>query len=171
VDAETGFDINGTIYPVPPLDTFDMDEAQVLYDYSGLTLEDFAEDADETPQDREERERKLKNPGLMRALMHVTYQRRHRELKRQDVERLIGSANILQAYATLSSDVQEDEGLPPEQTTDPQPSSESGSVVSSTSSGNDSSTGLAGQAGNLHRIGTTRSDTSSPESPQRTSVG
>ena len=170
MDAETGFDINGTIYPVPPLDTFDMDEAQVLYDYSGLTLEDFAEDADETPEDREARERKLKNPGFMRTLMHVSYQRRHRELKRQDVERLIGSANILQAYASLSADV-EDESLPPGQTTDPQPSSESGSVVSSTSSGKGSSTDSDERVSSLHRIGTTRSDTSSPESPQRTSVG
>ena len=45
-ETESGFVIDGVVYEVPGLDTLTMDEAQVLYDYSGLGLEDFAQSAE-----------------------------------------------------------------------------------------------------------------------------
>ena len=72
---ESGFVIDGVVYEVPGLDTLTMDEAQVLYDYSGLGLEDFAQSADETEEETKARERLFRNPGLMRALMHIAYKR------------------------------------------------------------------------------------------------
>ncbi len=169
--AETGFQIEGDIYEVPSLDTFSMDESQVLYDYSGLLIENFVVPIDETDEELEAREKLYDNPGFMRALMHIAYQRAHPELKASKIKALIGAAKVLEALSTLSSEPVEDESLPPAQTTGPEPSSERSSVVPNTPSGSDSSTGSDGPASTLHRIGTGRSATSSPASTTATSAG
>ena len=99
--AETGFMIDGTLYEVPDLGSFTMDEIQVLYDYSSLTLEDFIEGENETADEAEARELKLRNPGFMRALMHVAYQRGNNKLPTGRVKQIIGSANVITALETL----------------------------------------------------------------------
>lgn len=167
VAAETGFQIDGVIYEVPAIDTLTMDEAQVLYDYSGLRIEDFVERENETADDREQRERKFENPGFMRALMHIAYQRVHTDLRNDKVRALIGSANILQALGTLSSG-EESEELPPASTTEPEPSSPNGSVDSNETSGSDSTTDSAKQDDSQEATGTGRSATLSLASPAET---
>jgi len=156
VAAETGFMIDGALYEVPSLDTFTMDEAQVLYDYSGLTIEDFAvlEDEDENEQvDR------LKNPGFMRALMHIAYQRGNEKLAPAKVRALIGSANLLSSYEHLA--VGEDDALPPESTTEPEQQLLKSSVEQNEPSGDGSTKSSDGQVVPLEPITTLGSGTSS----------
>ena len=145
----TGFEINGTVYPVPTVDTFTMDEAQVLYDYSGLTIEDFLDEEDDETRDRS------KNPGFTKALLHVAYQRGNPTLTRKAVEKVAGSVNSFDALEQLLRDTVEklkaeagDGEIPPAQTSEPDESSPSGSLENKNSSspntetpGNDSPTG------------------------------
>lgn len=160
--AETGFDIDGTVYPVPELDSFDMDEAQVLYDYSGLIIEDFVQlPPDASDEEREQREQKLKNPGLIRSLMHVAYQRGNPKAKPAKVRELVGKANIIASYNGLLGEEGEEE-LPPASTTEPVPQSQNEPVISNESSGDASTNASAQQDDTLVITGTGRSDTSSP---------
>ncbi len=128
--AETGFMIDGNMYEVPDMGTFTMDEAQTLYDYSGLGLEDFASPEDESDDDLRDRERKLRNPGFLRALMHIAYQRGNPAERPGKVKALIGAANIIAALENLAGDepAVEDDGLPPVLTIEPERSSRSGSI-------------------------------------------
>lgn len=142
----TGFMIDGNLYEVPDMGSFNMDEAQTLYDYSGLSLEDFVQPDDETEDETKERERKLRNPGFLRALMHIAYQRGNPTERPTKVKALIGAANIVTALGSLSGDEPdpEDDGLPPVSTIEPEQSSRNGSI------GNDDSrkpsTGLPGMS-------------------------
>lgn len=135
--AETGFNIDGTFYEVPVLDSFDMDEAQVLYDYCGLTLEDFVPPADNTPEDDlAAREQRLKNPGFVRALIHIAYQRGNPDMKPAAVRDAVGHANMLEAYTALAS-VEPEEGepeVPPASTSEQPKPSVSGSLENDVSS-------------------------------------
>jgi hypothetical protein len=112
------FVIDGTDYPIPTLDTFTMDEAQVLYDYAGCVLEDFAPAHPEWPaEEREAYEReqlaKVRNPAFKRALVHVAYQRGNPDLSRARVNETVGSVNVLEVTLAL---LQEDDAGPPELT-------------------------------------------------------
>lgn len=146
-----------------------MDELQVLYDYSSLGLEDFAQSPDETEEEAKERDRRFRNPGLYRALMHIAYQRKHPRIPASQVKKLVGSANVLGSLASLFVPVEEaaDE-IPLASTSEPAPSSPSGSLDnenltpdSSANGGKDSTNGSDEQAVIPTPIGTTRSATSS----------
>lgn len=164
-DETSGFDIEGKTYPVPTLDTFDMDEAQVLYDYAGLGLEDFGPAHPEaTDEEKEANEQeilqKAKNPAFKKALLHVAYARGNPELTSAQVKAAVGKVNILQAtLALLAGD-----DSPPEMT-DSQSEPESNSVSKPpslpTDSGSPSPNGSEGLVALPGRIGTTESATSS----------
>lgn len=122
--AETGFLIDGKHYPVPSIDTFTLDEAQWLYEYSGLTLEDFFTEDDASRNGR--------NPGLIRALMHVAYQRGNPRLKPATVKDVVGSFNAAEAiaavYASLLADMEAADDVPLESTSEPSRPSSSSSL-------------------------------------------
>jgi hypothetical protein len=165
VAAETGFMIDGQLYEVPGWDTFTMDEAQVLFDYTGFTIEDVAADPDETDEAKEERTERFKNPGLLRAFMHIAYQRGNKDVKPARVKTLIGSANLLDSLEAFASkkDGEDEEGdeSPPVSTTEPAPSSPSRPVEQNTSSGSGSETSSDQQDETQERTGTIESDMSS----------
>lgn len=170
-ETTTGFEIDGKHYPVPPIDTFNMDEAQVLYDYSNLVLEDFVKPQDETPEETREREQLFRNPGLIRALMHVAYQRGNPKIPAGRVKALIGSVTIISAYESLAASAPEDgEADPPASTTELAKPSPSDSVTSSGSSGDASTTDSDEPAALPEATGTTKSDTPSPPSVPMTLV-
>jgi hypothetical protein len=165
---ESGFVIDGVVYEVPGLDTLTMDEAQVLYDYSGLGLEDFAQSADETEEETKARERLFRNPGLMRALMHIAYQRKHTKLPSSQIRRLVGAANVLDALQGLTTAEPEADEIPLASTSEPNKPSSSGSLENDSSTppsnetgGNGSPNGSDVQAGLPRATTTTRSATSS----------
>jgi hypothetical protein len=160
-ETETGFMIDGRLYPVPDLGTFTMDEAQILYELAGLSLEDFAASEDEDDEASAERRRRLRNPGFMRALMHIAYQRGNPDMKPARVAALIGNANVVQAFEHLVPDEDEgDDASPPDVTSEPAPSSRTSSDDSSASSGGASSNGLGTPDESPVPTGITRSPTS-----------
>jgi hypothetical protein len=125
VAAETGFSIDGTIYPVPDLGTFNMDEAQVMFDYSGLSMEDFVVPEDETEDEQTARERRLRNPGFLRALMHIAYQRANPTVRPNRVKSLIGNATVIDALGSLVVDDEPEDVDVPLLDVTPQPSESS----------------------------------------------
>lgn len=144
--AETGFIIDGVRHEIPTLDTFTMDEAQVMYDYCGLTIEDFVpviadgDDADEAVV--ADISQKLKNPGFLRALMHVSYQRANPKLSAAKVKSAINNAELLSNYDAYLEygleqleEEQQDEAdaIPPASATGHERSWNESSVVNETS--------------------------------------
>jgi hypothetical protein len=165
VAAETGFTIDGEIYESPGLGELDMDEYQILYDYSKITIDDIVAAPDETDDEKDARLAKYDNPGFIRAMMHIAYRRAQPGVKDATVRTKIGAANVFTALSSLfgPEDQPEGDAGPPAQTTDPEKSSPNGSVDSNTNSGHDSENDSEQPAGQLVPIGTGRSDTSSPE--------
>lgn len=155
--SETKFVIQGRDYPVPTLDTFDMDECELLYEKTGLTLQDVMDD---------EFELKL-SPGLLRTLMLVTLMRGNPTMSRQTAEKIVGKVKAVDALEHLVAEADAD---PPAAaaTGSPPPNSHS----SSPSSGAALSTGSDGRPVSPvpPPIGTPASVTQ-PESDQTISAG
>ena len=93
-----GFEIDGQVYEVPTLDSFDMDEAQLLYDLSGVILEDFIP----APLDASDEEKaahyqlqlvRIRNPAFRRAFVHVAYRRKHEGYDFDALDKGIGKMN------------------------------------------------------------------------------
>lgn len=165
--GESGFVIDGNTYPIPALDTFDMDEAQVLYDYAGCVLEDFAPAHPEWSEEEKQKWdgdqlAKVRNPAFKRALLHVAYARGNPDLKVTEVREAIGKANALDVTVTLFAG---DDAGPPEQT-ESSPSELSNGRSSSTPSNPTASGPLLSRSSDQpdeipEPTGTSESDTSS----------
>jgi hypothetical protein len=164
VDGQTrdGFTIEGKVYASVPMQEWDMDESQILYDYTGLGLEDFAIDPDLPPSDQyEEILRYLKNPGFVRTLLHIAYRRGNPNLKPDRIRQAVGAVNAMQAISEFINDVGDnDDAGPPALMTELEKPSENGSVESNESSGNGSTTASDAQEDQPVTTGTGRSDTS-----------
>jgi hypothetical protein len=115
---ESGFLIDDKLYPVPSVFSLTNDEAQILWDYSGLTIQDFLdEDADE---------RQFDHPGVMTTLMHVAYQRGNPDMKPKKVRELIGGVTRWKAMTGLvaADDEPEEDEIPLALTSEPDSPSE-----------------------------------------------
>lgn len=166
--AETGFDIDGVIYPIPELASLDMDEAQVLYDYSGLAIDDFVPPADDAEEDdREAYLRKIKNPGLIRAYLHIAYQRGNPKAKPSIVRDVVKNANMVQTYTAFIAAGEEEaesgDEVPPASTSEQPGQSPSDSLENNNSNekkaangGQDSTSDSAGQDSHPVTIGVGR---------------
>lgn len=165
-ETDNGFLIDGKHYPMPGLDSLDMDERMVLYDYSGLTREDFLMGEDDDPDEfQREQTKRMRHPGLWKALLHVAYQRGNRDERPNRVKQIVGKVNINEATAHLF-DVEEDDDSPPApggSTSDPSESSRNGSSENdssekqtSESSGDDSTNASDAPAAIPVPTGTTR---------------
>ena len=140
--------IDGVEHEVPALSTFDMDEYQILFDLSGLTVADFA------TEDDDQITRNYWNPGYQRALLVVAYLRTHPGTKRADVEKLIGKVRLADVI-----DQGVDDADPPPQSV--QPPEEVGSSSKSAQSGDHSSNGSDASPAEIpETTGTGKSDTS-----------
>lgn len=175
---EIGFELGGKTYPVPELDTFDMDEAQLLYDYSGVAIEDFAlPDPDEGDEAREEHEKEIesrvRNPAFKRALFEIAVRRGNPTMPWKDVAQLVRGANMVDVLAAFAEAELADEIVsggdanPPEvdsAESTPPPSELSGndSDDSKLNSGEDSPTTSNEPENPLANTGATRSVISSP---------
>lgn len=168
-ETTAGFEIDGARYPIPTLDSFTMDEAQVLYDYSNLALEDFAPAHPEaSDEEREKHEQgllaKVRNPGFKRAMMHVALQRANPDMPAKQVQEHVGRANALDAAVSLlAGDVGEDPT--PDSQKQPSPGSDSRTPSPPSDSGSRSPNGSGQPVALPARIGTTGWVTSSLGSP------
>jgi len=166
-EKESGFVIEDKTYPIPTLDTFNMDEGQVLYDYSGSVVEDFAPaDPRLSKDEQDEHERQIlklaKSPGFKKALLHVAYARGNPGESQSKVREIVGQVNILEATLALYGG---DDKSPPEVTPSPielvKPTASETPSNGSVSGGH--STNDSDPADEIPApTGTTRSDTSSP---------
>lgn len=169
-----GFEIDGAMYEVPTLDSLTMDEAQVLYDYSGLAIEDFAP-AHPSASDEEKKAHgdamlaKAKNPAFKKALVHVAYARGNPDASRSKISELVGKANLIDISLALV--IEEAQQNPPEETSQKQPSepSESRPPLRSLDSGGLLKNGSDEPGGIPEATGTTESGMSST-TPVVTSV-
>lgn len=98
----TGFEINGETYEVPMPSTFDMDEAQVFYDYTGWVVEEiWLGDLDWAEIGRK--------PGFLSALVHIAYRRAHEEEADADIKALVGKQNRLSLFGAMLTAAMPDE--------------------------------------------------------------
>lgn len=139
--AESGFLIDGVQYEIPTLDSFTMAEAKILFECSGLALEDFAVDEDDA-EATDNLRKHLRNPGFIEALMLVAYIRGNRAVPIGKAKTIIGQANLVEA---INSMAEGDDALPPEpeKTESVKRDSEGNSASRSEPSGIASTNGLA----------------------------
>lgn len=159
-DEGKGLTIAGEEYPLPTIDTFDMDEAMILYESCRLTLEDFAID-EEDDEAVEELGEKCKHPGFFKALMQVAYMRGNRGVSAAKAKAIVGKENSMQVFMEfLEAGV---DALPPAE------APRSSELSSSSLENSDSSNGSSGHAlkavsdepaASLEATTTTDSDTS-----------
>ena len=124
------FDLAGTLYEFPDVLDLDMDEWIVVYEYSGLVLEDFA--PLENPEAEAERVHKLRHPGFIKAMTHIGYQRAHPKKTKATVKDLIGNVKMLPLLESMAGDEPESDD-PPTSVSEPQRSFERNQVDSSAS--------------------------------------
>lgn len=139
--AEPTFRIEGREYPIPTQETLTMDEAVLIHDYSGITL-------DQIPQ-------QPGNPKVLKALVHIAYQRGHPDADQDVIRDMIGMVTLVDLLGAVE---EEDDAVPPAPTTSESSASSSDSPPSS---GDDSSEPSTTSQGNGHQsaTGTPESDT------------
>ena len=86
---ETRITVEGTPYVLPSLDTFDLDEAIILYDYSGLTFDAVWE-------------LEGLHPGVIKTLLHVAMLRSDPSLRDRDIRETIGRVNMMEMMSELA---------------------------------------------------------------------
>lgn len=158
-----------------PMADYTMDESQIMYDYCGIVIEDFAplmdeaDDADRAAQ----MEERLKNPGFVRALLHISYQRANPRASSDEIRRFFGSMTrneAMERFTEIVGELEEEgDDSPPELTTEPDRSSLRSSVTNSDSFGESSTTSSDEPDGQAATTGTSGSGTSSPPSLATTS--
>jgi hypothetical protein len=166
--VEAKFVIDGAEYPVPELESFDMDELQIMYDYCGFAREDLLPadpnaSEDELAEHITDVERKLRHPGVWRTMLHVAYRRAHPTEKDARIRELTGKVNLLDALGEI-----EEEQSPPATSSQSEPSSDSDTkpLLPSEASGRPSSNGSEEPDKSPASIGTSGSVTSSqPSAP------
>ena len=98
---ESGLEIDGQRYELPTFDSFDLDEAEILFEVAGVVQEQFAplhpeEATDEDRARKTEAElRLIAKPSFKRALVHIAYRRRHPELSFDEINTRVGKVNAL----------------------------------------------------------------------------
>lgn len=144
-ENEITFTIEGDdkTYTIPGVDEFDFEEFRILWDYTGLVLEDFVpplKDDDGNVLDEEaetERLRRINQPGFLMARCHIAYRRAHPDLNDDHIKKVLGRANFVeiwgqiieQAVEQIKRDGADDDG-PPASAIEPEPSSPSSSIES-----------------------------------------
>lgn len=168
--ADSGFLIDGQTYEVPDLETFNMDEAMILYDNSKLGLEDFALDEDD-PKSAEQLKKNLLHPGYVRTLMTVAYLRGNQGLGREKAEAVIGGSSWFDAYQSYAEKIKAADAGPPEMTPEPEGDADGTTSTSSGHSGDGSTSGSAEPGEIPVPTGTTESDMSQDKGQQMLARG
>ncbi len=89
------FKIGDAEYEIPQVDDFDMDEWEIVYDYSGLIFDDFAPVDDSAAEAA--RERKTSQPAFWRALFHIAYRRANPDASVAEVKGITGQIKMNRA--------------------------------------------------------------------------
>lgn len=85
------FRANGEDLELPEVSTVDLDEAIVLYNYSGLTL-DQLEDLEGL------------HPGVLAGLVHIAVARANPDMKAKDIEKAVRKLNLADLLASVKDE-------------------------------------------------------------------
>jgi hypothetical protein len=123
--AETGFEIDGKVYEVPRLETFDLDEEQILFDVAGVVQLDFVPahpDASDEEKALVQRSMmaQIRDPRFKRALAHIAYRRRNPDVSFHEVQERMGKINALDAELAILGGGEDD---PPPESSPSEPKS------------------------------------------------
>jgi len=150
------FEIAGAEYPIPPLASFTMDEAVVFYNACGYPIEDlWLIPADE---DLEAQLEKLRNPAVVKTLLHVAYRRGHPDVSDKQIAKTVGQVPLAVALAAFIPDDDEVPAVPLERTIEPNESSKRSSLDAPRSSGSGSGRSSDEPETDPSRTGTSASD-------------
>jgi hypothetical protein len=139
VAAETvKYKIDDQEFEFPQLDDLDMEEWEVVYDYAGLLLEDFAPVEDE--KEETARRRRVNQPAFTRAMLHIAYRRANPDASLEEVREVALRSKLIRHMSALGENSGEDESAPLESTTKPEPSSPGTFVNSPDTESNGSTT-------------------------------
>lgn len=157
------FEIGGDEYPIPTLSSFSMDEAIVFFNLNGYPVEDLWLVPDE--EDADERLERLRNPAVVKALLHVAYRRGNPDRSDKEIGKIIGQVSLAVALSAFIPDSEEAPAVPLARTSEPNASSLRSSLDAPESSGHGSETSLAPPDNGLSRTGISVSDTSPISDP------
>lgn len=141
-----GFEIGEERYEIPDFGSLTLDEAEIMYDISGVIQEQLAPLHPESSDDEKlahelQSIRLIGNPRFKRALAHIAYRRRHPDADFDHISFVVGGANAMDVTLEfLRGDPDPPAQSSPKQlaskrsTSDPSSSGDSG-----TASGSDSS--------------------------------
>jgi hypothetical protein len=121
----TRITVEGTPYVLPALDTFDLDEAMVMYRYSEMTFDMIFE-------------LEGLHPGVIAGLLHVGIQRSDPALREKEIKKMVSAVNmmnVLEQLADALTDQPDPTVADPQQ---PQPDSPTSSDDPTRSSGDSS---------------------------------
>jgi len=118
------FLIDGQEYEWPTLDSFDIDEAELLYTATGFGLEDLVFDPEEP--NAEDVAKRLIRPATLKALARIAYSRQHPDIPADVVLEKAGKVNMSEAVMALLA-IEETDVDPPVSTSEPSRSSETSS--------------------------------------------
>lgn len=93
-DVRASITVDGTPYVLPALDSFDLDEAMIMYRYSDMTFDQIFE-------------LEGLHPGVVGGLLHVAIQRSDPALREREIKRMVGEVNmmgVLEQLAALASE-------------------------------------------------------------------
>lgn len=87
--SQTRILVGDTPYVLPPLDTFDLDEAMVMYRYSELTFDQIFD-------------LEGLHPGVVAGLLHVAIQRSDPALREREVKAIVSKINMMNVLEQLA---------------------------------------------------------------------
>lgn len=157
------FEIGGDEYPIPTLSSFSMDEAIVFFNVNGYPVEDLWLVPDE--EDADERLERLRNPAVVKALLHVAYRRGNPDRSDKEIGRIIGQVSLAVALSAFIPDPEEAPAVPLGRTSEPNGSSLRSSLDAPENSGSGSETSSAPPGSGLSPTGTSESAMSRASDP------
>lgn len=165
-----GFEIDGTHYEIPSLNTLTLDEEEILYRYADCVVQDFVPahpdwDDQTTAAHNFLLNQRVRNPRLKGTLAYLAYRRKNTDVTEEEGMQIVSQVNALALDVAMLSP--EDDESPPAQSSQSEPSHSNGHIepTSLMASGSHIAESL-GEAAWTHRpIGTIESVTSYPLSP------
>lgn len=109
--------INGVEYSVPTADTFDLDEAEILWTYSQRTVPELVLESG-----------RIFEPGVLKAVLHIAVRRADPTADVEQIRKAVGAVNVYSFIESLAALAEEDDAGPP---VSPPPSDESGTSLGS----------------------------------------
>ena len=118
--------VDDTPYVLPALDTFDLDEAMIMYKYSNLTFDQIFE-------------LEGLHPGVVAGLLHVAIQRSDPALREREVRETVRKVNMMNVLEQLADLADQQPDPTPAEAQQPEPDSPTSSSDPPASSGDSSS--------------------------------